>query len=128
MDVHDTDEMSRSITLQPGMVVTIEPGVFSIAFINSYVITILKNSSKCYVLNKLVINIKKTTVSVIQCNKQIHLFPGLYLPESCTHIPQEFRGLGVRIEDDVLINEHGYTNLTAHCPRHPDDIEAVMKH
>ncbi|XP_074553251.1 xaa-Pro aminopeptidase 3 [Halichoeres trimaculatus] len=57
MDVHDTPELSRSQPLQPGMAVTIEPG--------------------------------------------------LYISEDNDEVPQCFRGLGIRIEDDVVIQQKG---------------------
>ncbi len=40
-------------------------------------------------------------------------------------VPAEFRGIGVRIEDDVLITADGYENLTAEVPTDPDDVEAL---
>lgn len=57
MDVHDTPELSRSQPLQPGMAITIEPG--------------------------------------------------LYICEENDEAPKRFRGLGIRIEDDVVIRENG---------------------
>lgn len=57
MDVHDTPELSRSQPLQPGMAITIEPG--------------------------------------------------LYICEDNDEVPQRFRGLGIRIEDDVVIQDNG---------------------
>lgn len=78
MDVHDCDtarrEMYRDAPLRPGMIFTIEPG--------------------------------------------------LYFQPDDLRVPEEFRGIGVRIEDDVLVTEYGVENLTAALPRHPDDVEA----
>ena len=48
---------------------------------------------------------------------------GMYLQQSAVHIPAEFRGMGIRIEDDILITTDGYVNLSQHCPKHPDEIE-----
>lgn len=53
MDVHDTPHITRGAALQPGMVITVEPGV--------------------------------------------------YLPKTDESVPREFRGIGIRIEDDVIV-------------------------
>lgn len=53
--------------------------------------------------------------------------PGLYFNEDDLLIPEEYRGIGVRIEDDLIVTETGFENLTASLPRHPDDIERWMK-
>jgi Xaa-Pro aminopeptidase len=50
--------------------------------------------------------------------------PGLYFQASDETIPQELRGLGIRIEDDVLITAGGYEVLSAALPREPGAIEA----
>ncbi|XP_042201091.1 xaa-Pro aminopeptidase 3 [Callorhinchus milii] len=75
MDVHDTPDMPRSVPLQPGMVLTIEPGI--------------------------------------------------YIPEDEMSVPQKFRGLGVRIEDDVLVTEEGPVVLSASCPKELLDIQEI---
>ncbi|XP_066288156.1 xaa-Pro aminopeptidase 3-like [Branchiostoma lanceolatum] len=76
MDVHDTPDMSRSSQLQPGMVVTVEPGI--------------------------------------------------YIKEDDQSAPPEFRGIGIRIEDDVLITEGDPQILTRICPREVHEIEQLM--
>ncbi|XP_078388155.1 xaa-Pro aminopeptidase 3 [Cetorhinus maximus] len=78
MDVHDTPDISRSIALQPGMVVTIEPGI--------------------------------------------------YIPEDDTSAPQRFRGMGIRIEDDVLITEEGPVILSADCPKELIELGQIWAH
>ncbi|WP_421734550.1 aminopeptidase P family protein [Cellulomonas sp.] len=52
--------------------------------------------------------------------------PGLYFKSDDLLVPQEYRGIGVRIEDDVLITADGNENLSAALPREPDAIEAWM--
>lgn len=76
MDVHDTDDIRRSIKLCPGMVITIEPGV--------------------------------------------------YIPDSRTDVPKDVRGLGMRIEDDVLVTASGPYNLCSQCPKQPHEIESLI--
>ncbi|XP_067663727.1 xaa-Pro aminopeptidase 3-like [Haliotis asinina] len=76
MDVHDTSEISRGIKLSPGMIVTIEPGI--------------------------------------------------YIPESHPTAPAEFQGMGIRIEDDVLVTEGAPVVLSQGCPKTVEDIEHIM--
>ena len=53
--------------------------------------------------------------------------PGLYIPPNDKSAPSKYRGIGVRIEDDVLVTKDGNLNLTAKVPKHPDEIEAIMQ-
>ncbi len=53
--------------------------------------------------------------------------PGFYIQPDDELFPPEYRGIGIRIEDDVLVTEDGCINLSANIPSHPDDIEAWMQ-
>ncbi|MBS1983914.1 MAG: aminopeptidase P family protein [Bdellovibrionales bacterium] len=81
LDVHDpcryVDDKGDSLRLQPGMIMTIEPGIY-------------------------------------------------FMPNDRT-VPKEFRGIGVRIEDDVVITKGKPENLTADLPRTASEIEREMK-
>ncbi|AJI95558.1 hypothetical protein BD65_1280 [Yersinia ruckeri] len=78
MDVHDVGDYQtsdRSRILEPGMVLTIEPGLY-------------------------------------------------IAPDA--DVPMEYRGIGIRIEDDILITETGNENLTAKVVKKVEEIEALM--
>ena len=76
MDVHDTPTILRSEPLRPGMIITVEPG--------------------------------------------------LYISKNDLKVPREFRGIGVRIEDDVLITASGPEVLSAGVPKSVQDIEELV--
>jgi len=52
--------------------------------------------------------------------------PGLYFHADDLLAPERFRGIGIRIEDDVLVTATGVENLSRALPRDPDEIEAWM--
>jgi Xaa-Pro aminopeptidase len=52
--------------------------------------------------------------------------PGLYIPPGTRGVPPEFRNIGIRIEDDVLVTRDGCEVLTDGVPKDADAIEAVM--
>ena len=52
--------------------------------------------------------------------------PGLYFQANDLTVPEHFRGIGIRIEDDVLVTNDGNVVLSAELPREPHTIEAWM--
>jgi Xaa-Pro aminopeptidase len=52
--------------------------------------------------------------------------PGIYVPPDDKSAPAKYRGLGIRIEDDVLVTKDGNLNLTSLVPKDADEIEALM--
>ncbi|MFI5480536.1 aminopeptidase P family protein [Streptomyces rubiginosohelvolus] len=52
--------------------------------------------------------------------------PGLYFQADDLTVPEEYRGIGVRIEDDILVTEDGNRNLSDSLPRQADEVEAWM--
>ncbi|WP_246360662.1 aminopeptidase P family protein [Nocardioides massiliensis] len=52
--------------------------------------------------------------------------PGLYFQEDDLLVPEELRGIGIRIEDDILVTADGPQNLSAALPRELDEVEAWM--
>ena len=52
--------------------------------------------------------------------------PGLYISERALDVPSKWRGMGIRIEDDVVVTKTGYEVITQMVPKTVADIEAIM--
>ncbi|HEY1070795.1 aminopeptidase P N-terminal domain-containing protein [Thermomonas sp.] len=52
--------------------------------------------------------------------------PGLYIPADDAAVPAKWRGIGIRIEDDVLVTRDGHRVLTGALERSADEVEALM--
>ena len=82
LDVHDTNLISRNIPLKPGMVITMEPGIY---------------------------------------------LPTLPTSKYLNMVPPHFRGIGVRIEDDLLItNDNSCDVLSKGCPKTVHEIQELV--
>ena len=53
--------------------------------------------------------------------------PGIYIPQTADSVPEGQRGVGIRIEDDVLVTETGCEILTNGIPRELEEIESMMR-
>ncbi len=53
--------------------------------------------------------------------------PGLYIPENCQTVETRWRGIGIRIEDDVLVTQQGHEVLTDAVPKEINEIERLMQ-
>ena len=69
---------------------------------------------------------KDVYMGPLEAGMVITIEPGLYIQPDDEKFPPEFRGIGIRIEDDVVITKDGCINLSEELPRHPDEIEAWM--
>ena len=52
--------------------------------------------------------------------------PGLYIPLDDDSVDEKWRGIGIRIEDDVLVTKTGHEVLTQDAPREIKEIEDLM--
>ena len=51
--------------------------------------------------------------------------PGIYLDENDKNVPKKYRGIGIRIEDDILITQEGYENLSQDIAKTIQEIESI---
>ena len=61
----------------------------------------------------------------LQIGMVLTVEPGLYITKNAD-VPPQYKGIGVRIEDNILITEYGNKNLTSAVPKEIDDIENLM--
>ena len=53
--------------------------------------------------------------------------PGLYVQPDCETVAAKWRGIGIRIEDDILVTKQGYEVLSADVPKTIEEIETLMQ-
>ena len=64
---------------------------------------------------------------VLESGMVLTIEPGLYIPQEDTSVAPQWRGIGIRIEDDVLVTENGCEVLTDAAPKSIQEIEALMQ-
>ena len=64
---------------------------------------------------------------VLEAGMVFTIEPGLYFQPDDLTVPEEFRGIGVRIEDNILVTESGAENLSVGIPRTIADVEAWLR-
>ena len=60
---------------------------------------------------------------LLQSGMVMTIEPGIYIDENDTTVPKKYRGIGIRIEDDILVKEDGYENLSASIAKSVEEIE-----
>ena len=63
---------------------------------------------------------------VLEPNMVLTIEPGIYIPRGLSDVDARWQGIGIRIEDDILITADGYENLTAAVPKTIAEIEQWM--
>lgn len=51
--------------------------------------------------------------------------PGVYIDEADKNVPEKYRGIGIRIEDNILVTHNGYENLSISIAKSVEEIEAI---
>ncbi len=120
LDVHDSGAVrvdGRSRVLEPGMCLTVEPGMYIPPGRQAVEMVILEYDLEAWLERRILLGPAAARAKEEEeregARRIVHA------------LPPELVGLGVRIEDDLLVTLDGHENLSAHAPRRPDDIEAV---
>lgn len=120
LDVHDAGAYRVAGVhreLEEGMVFTVEPGIYIAPDRPEVEFTLLSHDLDAWTERRILQGTSKAREAE-EAEKEA--------AEKITHrIPEEFLGIGVRIEDDILITPDGHDNLTASVPTDPDKIEVL---
>ena len=67
----------------------------------------------------------RNTEAPLKPSMVITIEPGIYIPENDKNVPEALRGIGLRIEDDILVTSEGYENLTQSIPKEIEEVETL---
>lgn len=120
MDVHDAGSYGvagRPRHLEPGMAFTVEPGIYVDPQRETVQLSMLEYDLDEWTERRIMLGTAKAR-ELEKAEKEA--------ADKVAHpVPEEFRGIGVRIEDDILMTESGPENLTEAVPIDPSEIEAL---
>jgi len=68
---------------------------------------------------------KKGKEIALKAGMVLTIEPGIYLDKENKKVPKKYRGIGIRIEDDILVTKEGYENLSKNIVKEIDEIEAL---
>ena len=71
------------------------------------------------------VSFKKTENGVLKSGMVLTIEPGIYISKQDNKAPKELKGLGLRIEDDILVTATGHKVLTKEIPKEVSEIEAL---
>ena len=118
MDVHDVGDYRvrhQSRALEPGMVFTVEPGIYIDPERESVTFHLREYNEDEMWERRLRLGV--TAAKKLEDEEKAKA-------QTVTHpIPKEFRGIGIRIEDDILVTPTGVENLTAGTPKTIEEVE-----
>jgi Xaa-Pro aminopeptidase len=118
MDVHDVGDYRithQSRALEPGMVFTVEPGLYIDPERENATFYLREYSEDEQLERRLRLGVAAA--------KKLEEEEKAKVGKTEHPIPKEFRGIGVRIEDDILVTAGGIENLTAGTPKTIDEVE-----